>query len=400
MLKSLFIAKGEVFKGCGGMLSGIRIIDFSQYLPGPYATMRLADKGAEVIVVEPLEGEASRNLELKSEGTSLLYLANNRNKKSIAINLKEPKGLQLALDLIKEADVVVESFRSGVMKRLGLDYETVKKVKNDIIYCSISGFGQMGQMSHLGSHDLNYLAISGVLAQLKDERGRPIIPSVQLADHLGSFNCTEEILTAIIKRSKTNEGSYIDLSLVDALVSIMGTNYTHYCEANQYRGVPELIGEKSCYNIYETQDGRYVAFAALEQKFWTNFCKAVGKEEWIPLHKETCPFFYKEITEFFKKRTLEQWTQFSFKVDCCLTPILEINEIRDFPFLKERKLFFDEKNKGSGIASFFSQNLSGASRPPQLGEDTEEILSSILHYSPMKIKSLINTRIVRSGGKN
>lgn len=400
MLKSLFIAKVEVFKGCGRVLSGIRIIDFSQYLPGPYATMRLADKGAEVIVVEPLEGEASRHLELKSEGTSLLYLANNRNKKSIAINLKEPKGQQLALDLIKEADVVVESFRPDVMKRLGLDYETVKKVKNDIIYCSISGFGQMGQMSHLGSHDLNYLAISGVLAQLKDERGRPTIPSVQLADHLGSFNCTEEILTAIIKRSKTNEGSYIDLSLVDALVSIMGTNYMHYSEANQYRGVPELIGEKSCYNIYETQDGRYVAFAALEQKFWINFCKAVGKEEWIPLHKETCPFFNKEITEFFKKRTLEQWTQFSFKVDCCLTPILEITEITDFPFLKERNLFLDEKNKGSAIASFFSQNLSGASRPPLLGEDTEEILSSILHYSPMKIKSLINNKIVRSGVKN
>ncbi|QOY38425.1 CaiB/BaiF CoA transferase family protein [Anaerobacillus isosaccharinicus] len=382
------------------MLSGIRIIDFSQYLPGPYATMRLADKGAEVIVVEPLEGESSRHLELKSEGTSLLYLANNRNKKSIAINLKEPKGQQLALDLIKEADVVVESFRPSVMKRLGLDYETVKKIKNDIIYCSISGFGQMGQMSHLGSHDLNYLAISGVLAQLKDERGRPMVPSVQLADHLGSFNCTEEILTAMIKRSKTNEGSYIDLSLVDALVSIMGTNYMHYSEAKQYRGVPELIGEKSCYNIYETQDGRYVAFAALEEKFWTNFCKAVGKEEWIPLHKETCPFFHKEITEFFKKRTLEQWTQFSFKVDCCLTPILEINEIIDFPFLKERNLFLDEKNKGSSIASFFSQNLSGVSRPPQVGEDTEEILSSILNYSPIKIKSLINTKIVRSGVKN
>ncbi|WNF36161.1 CaiB/BaiF CoA-transferase family protein [Bacillaceae bacterium IKA-2] len=380
------------------MLTGIRIIDFSKYLPGPYATMRLADKGAEVIVIEPMEGEPSRHLGIKQGDTSLLYLANNRNKKSIAINLKEAEGQKLALELIKIADVVVESFRPGVMKRLGLDYETVKKVKEDIIYCSISGYGQQGEMSNLGSHDLNYLAISGVLAQLKDDQGKPILPSVQLADHIGAFNCTEEILAALLKRSNTKTGSYIDLSLVDPLVSIMGTNYVHYHEANQSCGVPQLTGGLFCYSIYETKDGRYVALAALEVKFWRNFCAAIGKLDWLPMHgvtKKESAAFLEEITLLFKSKPLHEWALLAGKTDCCLTPILEVGELDQFPFLKDRQLISREKTPTASVATYFSQDLKKVNVPPQFAGNTETILQSLLGYSAAEIERLSQEKILK-----
>lgn len=384
------------------MLTGIRIIDFSKYLPGPYATMRLADKGAEVIVVEPMEGEPSRHLGIKQGGTGLVYLANNRNKKSIAINLKEMDGQKLALELIKTADVVVESFRPDVMKRLGLDYETVKKVKEDIIYCSISGYGQHGEMSNLGSHDLNYLAISGVLAQLKDGQGKPILPSVQLADHIGAFNCTEEILAALLKRSNTKAGSYIDLSLVDPLVSIMGTNYVHYQVANRNCGVPQLTGELPCYSIYETKDGRYVALAALEPNFWENFCAAIGKIDWLPMHavtKQKSATFFEEVIEFFKSKSLKEWTLLGSKTDCCLTPILEVDELDQFPFLKDRQLTSRETTPIASVATYFSQDLKKASVPPQLAENTETLLHSLLGYSKVDIERLSKRQIISCEGQ-
>ncbi len=380
------------------LLSGIRVIDFSKYLPGPYATMRLADKGAEVIVVEPIEGEPSRHIGIKKDETGLLYLANNRNKKSIAIDLKSEEGQEVALQLIKTADVVVESFRPTVMKRLGLDYETVKKEKEDIIYCSISGYGQSGEMEQLGSHDLNYLAISGVLSQLKGDDGKPITPSVQLADHLGAFQCTEEILAAIIRRNQTQEGTYIDLSLTDPLVSIMSTNYVHYREGGVYRGVPELNGDLVCYSNYKTKDGRYVALGALELKFWRNFCEAVGKEEWIALHganKKENVQFYNQITEFFESRTLIEWTNFSFEVDCCMAPILEVDEINNFPFLKDRQLISENSTKTT-ISTFYLQKLSKCSDPPIIGEHTNEVLNNLLGYSSDKIEDLYQKQIVNS----
>ncbi|OIJ11636.1 hypothetical protein BKP35_11910 [Anaerobacillus arseniciselenatis] len=380
------------------MLSGIRVIDFSKYLPGPYATMRLADKGAEVIVVEPIEGEPSRHIGIKKNETGLLYLANNRNKKSIAIDLKSEEGQEVALQLMKTADVVVESFRPTVMKRLGLDYETVKKEKEDIIYCSISGYGQCGEMEQLGSHDLNYLAISGVLAQLKDEDGKPITPSVQLADHLGAFQCTEEVLAAIIRRNQTQEGTYIDLSLTDPLVSIMGTNYVHYRDGGVYRGVPELNGDLICYSNYKTKDGRYIALAALEHKFWKNFCEAVGKEEWIVLHgtnKKDNVQFYQQITEFFESRTLVEWTNFSFEVDCCMAPILEVDEINNFPFLKDRQLI-SENAANTNVSTFYLQKSSICSDPPIIGEHTNEVLNNLLGYSRDKIEDLYQKQIVNS----
>jgi len=179
------------------MLEGIKIIDFTNYLPGPYATLRLADLGAEIIKVEPPEGDPARNTGISKQGSGLVFLANNRQKKSITLNLKEKDGVETALKLIAHADVLIESFRPGVMEKLGLGFKAVQKVKPDIVYCSISGYGQKGLLSKLGNHDLNYMAVSGVLAQLKDKQGKPVHPSITIADYLGGFAANERILAGL-----------------------------------------------------------------------------------------------------------------------------------------------------------------------------------------------------------
>ena len=184
------------------MLTGVRIIDFTNYLPGPFASLRLAELGAEVIKVESLAGDPARTTGREKDSDDPIFRANNRNKQSITLNLKNDQGRNIALRLIEKADVVIESFRPKVMGKLGLDYEAVVKIKPDIVYCSITGFGNDGEISSQGSHDLNYLAVSGVLAQLKDQYGKPIHPTTTLADYFGGFATSEKVLAALFPNTE------------------------------------------------------------------------------------------------------------------------------------------------------------------------------------------------------
>lgn len=357
------------------MLKGIRIIDFSAYLPGPYATMRLADLGAEVIKIEPPTGDPARTT------GKYLYLANNRNKKSICLNLKENEGRQLALDLICQGDVVIESFRPGVMEKLGLGYESIKVRRPDIIYCSLSGYGQQGFMSSLGSHDLNYMSISGMLAQLKDENGKPVHPTNTFADLIGGITANEAILAAVYNREKTGEGQYLDISLADVMVSLMANHVLIEKESSYEHGVDLLAGTIINYAIYETSDHRYVSLAALESKFWTNFCLAVKKEEWIAafLSKtEEDNVVYKEVKHLFQSKPLQEWTKFGLEVDCCLTPILETSELANYPYIKEKELIA-EVHGNRYVKTQHLTSLHKATKPPTLGEHNDEVKSGILH---------------------
>lgn len=198
------------------MLDGIRIVDFTNYIPGPFATLRLAELGAEVIKIEAPEGDPARNT-----GNGYVFKAHNRGKKSLVINLKQPEGKMLTLDLLARADVVVESFRPGVMEKLGLGYKAVKKINRGIVYCSVTGYGKNGEMSKLGSHDLNYMSLSGALAQMKDSTGRPVHPSHTFSDYIGGMAASERILAALVARGKTGEGSYHCISLADSMASLM-----------------------------------------------------------------------------------------------------------------------------------------------------------------------------------
>ncbi len=356
------------------MLKGIRVVDFSQYLPGPFASLRLAEMGAEVIKVEPRIGDPSRFFGEKVLDTDPVFQANNYRKKSIALNLKHEEGQRIARELMKTADIVIESFRPGVMKRLGLDYERIKKEKEDIIYCAITGYGQQGEMSSFGSHDLNYMSVTGVLSQIMDQNHRPVIPSITFADLIGGITANEAIVTALFYKGKTGKGQYIDLSITDSLLAMMNTHIEIEKRRGYKWGVPFLKGEIISYNVYETKDGRYVSLAALEPKFWENFCKATAHEEWLTSHYSKATNeneVHQQVVQLFKSKTYKEWTQFGFVVDCCLTPILETNEL-------DNKVYISRRKEGAGDHR----------KAPRLGEHTEEILVDLLNKDEQKVALL------------
>ncbi|MEB1809052.1 MAG: CoA transferase [Bacillaceae bacterium] len=385
------------------MLEGIRVLDFSQYLPGPYASLRLGDMGAEVIKVEPLTGDPARALGDKREGTGLIFLANNRNKKSIALNLKEDEGKQIALDLMRQSDVVIESFRPGVMERLGLDYEVVKKENKDIIYCSLTGYGQDTALSHFGSHDINYIALSGMLSQLKDKKSEPVHPTITLADLAGGMAASEAILAALVQRSIKKEGTYIDLSLTDVMVSLMNNHVLIASEKGRQQGVAELTGAMISYHVYKTKDNRYMSLGALEPKFWINFCNAVGKDEWVPAHmSETTDQnpVYREMKELFQSYSMHEWMSFSQKVDCCMAPVLEPGELTSSKYVEERRLIFTPFEGYPEVATTYKDNqmFPDLHPAPGLGEHSETILKDVLQYSNEEVSRLRTNKVIKTEG--
>ncbi|MEH7437739.1 CaiB/BaiF CoA-transferase family protein [Neobacillus drentensis] len=363
------------------MLEGIKVIDFTNYLPGPYATLRLADLGAEIIKVEPPEGDPARNTGISKQGSGLVFLSNNRQKKSITLNLKEKDGVETALKLIAHADVLIESFRPGVMGKLGLGYEAVQKVKPDIVYCSISGYGQKGLLSKLGNHDLNYMALSGVLAQLKDKQGKPVHPSITIADYLGGFAANERILAGLVSRFLTGKGSYHSISITDQLVSLLGNHVMVEKETGEADGISVLNGSIISYALYETQDGRYMSIGALEPKFWQNFCLAHGREDWIAAHfsktEDANPIF-QEITTLFKKKTFYEWIEFAQKVDCCMAPVLEVGELNEHPYFKEKELIFTSSWGDCQVKMHSDIKQETISPPPKKGQHKDHILNNLL----------------------
>ncbi|MGJ7911817.1 CaiB/BaiF CoA transferase family protein [Neobacillus sp. LXY-1] len=363
------------------MLHGIKVIDFTNYLPGPFATLRLAELGVEIIKVESPEGDPARNTGFFKQKEGLVFHANNRQKKSITLNLKEEEERQVALKIISNADVLIESFRPGVMEKLGLGYETVQQIKPDIVYCSISGFGQNSSLSKLGNHDINYMALSGVLAQLKDQQGRPVHPSITLADYVGGFAANERILAGLVSKSLTGKGSYHSISITDQMVSMLGNHVLVQQETGQGTGVPVLNGSVISYAIYETMDGRYMSLGALEPKFWHNFCLAHGREDWINSHfsknNQENPVFH-EITALFMSKSFYEWIEFSQKVDCCMAPVLEVGELTENPYFIEKELVFKSSWGDYQVKMHSDLKLESLTPPPKKGEHREQILKNIL----------------------
>ncbi|UOE57897.1 CoA transferase [Bacillus sp. CMF12] len=374
------------------MLKGIRVIDFSNYLPGPFASQRLTELGAEVVKVEPFTGDPARQLDIKIEGTGAVFAANNRGKKSITLNLKSEEGRSAALKLISESHAVLESFRPGVMKKLGLDYESVKRHKPTIVYCSLTGYGENEDYQYLGSHDLNYMAVSGALSQLKDRSGRPVHPSNTIADFMGGMAASERILAALLSSRISGKGGHHCISIAEVMASIMGNHLLIESETGYPNGLSVLSGEIVAYSIYETKDSRFAALAALEPKFWINFCKSAGREDWIDSHFSRASGnnpVYLEMTELFKSRTLKEWTEFGQRVDCCLTPVLETGELRDFPLFKG----IYERDGNYPLVRMHGGIDSAVAGPPKLGEHNEDVLRNIAGLPEEKIKTLATEKI-------
>ncbi len=363
------------------MLRGMRVLDFSQYIPGPFAGMRLAAMGAEVIKIEPLQGDPVRTAGLNKKEGEALYSAYNRLKKSIAINLKTTEGVELAKKLIKYSDVVLESFRPGVMQRLGINYEQLQEEKEDLIYCSIRGYGIEGKKSEMGSHDLNYLALSGMLSQMNDSEGRPVLPRLTIADLTGGLMAVEAILAALFQRERTGKGRHISISLLDATKNLMEGHLSIYRSAGTKRGVSLLTGDYLCYHIYQTGDRRYMALAALEEKFWCQFCDGVDHPEWYSVGftrtVDTNPF-YRAMKELFQSRTFAEWTKFAEETDCCLTPVLDV----------------DELEKGEDRRT--QTGSSGLNNVPETGGDTDRILADLLNFQEEEIEKLKERGVIGS----
>jgi crotonobetainyl-CoA:carnitine CoA-transferase CaiB-like acyl-CoA transferase len=370
-----------------GALSGIKVIDMSRLLPGPYCSMILADHGARVIAVEDKRFLAD----------GLFFDPVNRNKQHISLNLKTEEGKEIFFKLIKDADVFMEGFRPGVAGKLGIDYESVRKVNPGIIYCSITGYGQTGPYRDRVGHDANYLSISGVLDIIGEKDRAPAIPGVQIADIAGGgMNAAIGILLALFAHEKTGAGQYIDISMTDSMVSFLPVPLFFRQITGQVtrRGDAFLSHRYACYNTYETADGRYISIGAVENRFWKRLCEIMGVPGYAPLQYDEVR--RAEITEFmraaFRKKTLDEWEVMFSSEDVCWGRVQNLSEVLEDPLFAEREMIVEftakdgKKCKALGVPVKLS-GTPGTVRtpPPRFGENTEDILSE-LGYENDKIK--------------
>ena len=276
-------------------LEGIKVLDLTRVGPGPFCTMILGDLGAEVVIVAtpPVIGERQAGVVPpptdEAGRREAVYGAVNRNKKSIGLNLRSEEGRHIFYQLAEEADVIVEGFRPGVVKRLGVDYEAIKKINPRIICCSITGYGQDGPYRDLPGHDINYISIAGALNLIGEAGGRPVIPLNLVADYGGGgMSAVIGILSALIARDKTGKGQYVDISLVDSVISLLTDIIGGYFQQGVVpkRGGGAVGGAYPYYNVYETKDGKFVTIGCMEPWLWENLCREIGKEDFIPYHFE------------------------------------------------------------------------------------------------------------------
>lgn len=284
-----------------GALAGIRVLDLSRLLPGPYCSMILADHGARVISVEDRRFQAAGH-----------YVATvNRNKEHMTLDLKTVQGKDIFQRLLAQSDVLIEGFRPGVVTKLGVDYASIRKIRPEIIYCSITGFGQNGAYRDRSGHDVNYLSLSGVLDLIGEKNHPPAIPGVQFSDMIAGMNGAIGIILALFERQKSGRGQYIDVAMTDSALAFLPvvTLMQDILGSDPVRGDGFLSHRYACYNTYTTADNRHIAIGALEPRFWSNLCTHFGLEAYIPLQFDDGR--RKEIIgrlrAIFKQKTLEEW---------------------------------------------------------------------------------------------
>ena len=330
----------EVLKGS---LEGIKVIDFSTLLPGPLASLFLAETGAEVIKIEkPGVGDEIRLSYPQWGEQSVSFSLLNRGKKSLSLDLKDPKNLKILIPILKEADIIIEQFRPGVMKRLGLDYESIKKINQDIIYVSITGYGQYGPKSMVAGHDLNYIGNAGLLSISMGRENDTVVPPALVADIAGgSYPAVINILLALRKRDLNKEGSYIDLSMTENLFPFMfwglGSGFAHNKWPGNSDGV--LSGGSPRYNIYKTSDGSYVAAAPLEDRFWNKFCEAIELPKKFIKTQNNQEKVIQEIRKIIGQKEKNYWLDVFNKADCCCSIVKSIEEAINDNHFKVRKIF-------------------------------------------------------------
>jgi alpha-methylacyl-CoA racemase len=371
-----------------GPLSSLKVLDFSALLPGPFGTMILADLGAEVLRVEsPTRPDMVRMLPPMDEGISAVHAYLNRSKRSLAVDLKKPDGVEVIRQLVKDYDIVVEQFRPGVMAKLGVGYEQLREINPRLIYCSITGYGQTGPYRDRAGHDLNYLAIAGMTGYNGRRASGPAPMAFQVADVAGgSCHAVMAILAAVIERQHSGEGQYIDISMTDAAFSLHALTAPGALIGGEN---PELertqLNGGSFYDCYETADGRWFSVGGIEPQFFSQFCQAIGRPDLAGRGLAMVPDIVAEvkagIAEAMKQKTFAEWEQVFAALDCCTEPVLSFSEACDHPQLKARDMVVEVPTPGGArqrqVASPFRFSRSAPSyrfSGTRLGSHTDDVL--------------------------
>lgn len=381
-------------------LSDVRILDLSRLLPGPYATLVLSDLGARVDKLEDPQGDGTRQMGAQVGGESALYLALNRNKRSLVLDLKRPEGVAALKRLVRGYDVLVESFRPGVMAKLGLSYDELKKENPRLIYCAITGYGQTGPDRLKAGHDLNYAARAGALGYGGDPSGLPAMPGVQLADIGGAMFAVSGILAALHEQRRTGVGRLVDVAMNEAAISFLhlhlgGRLMAGEAGAPLARGREVLNGGLPCYRVYGTKDGRALAVGALEPKF---FHGLLAKLDRLDLMEEAYALgegadrVKAALEGIFKERTLAEWQAFLAGTDFCVEPVLEGDEVLADAQLRARGMFVEAKDEARGVTLTHLRTplAFGPLRceaPARLGEHTRAVLEEA-GFTPDEVNGL------------
>jgi len=364
-------------------LKGIKILDLTRLLPGPFGTAALADLGAEVIKVEsPLEPDWARAL-------SGFFQSLNRGKQSMSLNLKTPEGKSIFFRLVKEVDALAEQFRPGVMDKLGAGFEECRKHNPRLVYVSLSGYGADGPYAGKAGHDLNYLSLAGVAGVTGTEGGELAIPGVQIGDQAGGLYLAIALLAGLNHARAKNQAIKLEVSIFESALSLIGPHLSEFFRTRRDPGPAglELNGGLPHYHLYQTSDGRWLGLAALEGKFWANFCKAAGKPEWelAPLNGPGAhDRMKKELAALFRSRSLKEWEEFiSRSGDICLEPVKKFSEVENDPHVKARKCLQSMRDAGGNEIKVVGPVIRVCGEDARLkaasekGGDTDRILKGL-----------------------
>lgn len=374
-------------------LSGIRILDLSRLLPGPYLTQLLADLGAEVIKVEtPLAGDHAR-LAPPEMGLGNMYEMINQGKKSLALNYRNRQGRELFLRLAGTADVVLEGFRPTIADKYGIGYEDVCAVKPDIVYCSLSGYGQQGPYQQRAGHDFNYLSVGGALSLNGRPGEKPTPYGLPVADLSGGMLAAIAILGALVGRERGGQGMYLDMALLDGVISWVTplALSAYFSGLKVSAGTHPLLGGRAFFNVYETADGKYLTLAAIEPHFWGDFCKTVGRPDLI--ERQFDPAVSPEVETIFKRKTQAEWLSLFAENDACVEPVKSVEEMLVDPQVQARGHVCMDGGKPVGMQSPFVFAREDRLPAPALGADTRALLAEI-GVSDEEIDALAGRKII------
>lgn len=390
-----------------GPLASLKVLDFSTLLPGPFASLMLADMGAEVLRIEsPTRMDLLRVLPPHDQGTSASHAYLNRNKRSLALDLKQAEALEIVRALVKEYDIVLEQFRPGVMERLGLGYETLKAINPRLIYVSITGYGQTGPYKDRAGHDINYLALAGVASHTGRQDSGPLPLGVQLADvGGGSLHAVVGLLAAVIARQHSGVGQYLDVSMTDCSFSLNAMAAAGYLACGVEPGwESHVLNGGSFYDYYRTRDGRWMSVGSLEPAFMQQLCATLGRPELATQGLSPQPAQQKALKQAlqveFEKRSFDELCALFADVDACVEPVLSLSEAVEHPQLKARALVSQvPRGDGSSQAQLacplkFSQGLPAPRHiGVAVGAHSDEVLAE-LGISAQRIEDLRQARIV------